>query len=140
MPTYRNDETHKVNTPFVYKNRKWLEPGEEAAVDYFLSAPEAAALPLAIVIATPYYALSELTQTNIFVGAGAFTFAGWKDIPIIRVTTTVDISLQANNALNPSTYPLAANDSIDIKNEHTIDDLIVTASAAGTVNVIGLKE
>jgi hypothetical protein len=139
MPTYKNETSSMINTPFEYNNRKWLEPNEEAAVDYFLTPAEVTALGLTKTADTPYYKLSEAFQTNTFVGAGSHNFTNLKDLPILRVTTTVDIVMKANNVANTSTYPVAANDSIDIKNERVIDILIVDAVGAGTVNVIGLK-
>lgn len=83
----------------------------------------------------PYFALAEFSQAITAPG----TVTGLAEYRIIRVTAGSDgITMTANVATNPYSYPLTGGVSLDIENRGEIDALVFTGS--GDVTVIAIPE
>jgi len=144
MPTYYNPTQNIVSLPYS-QNQKYrnlsINPGETLVTTYFVTTAEIAALGLTLSDVEPFAKISNSVTNLTFSGAGTQNVTSLIDSKILRVKSDVVIIIRANDVTNPYYYPLGSTEGfIDIRNDREIDTLYITASGAGSVWVVELRD
>jgi len=144
MPTYYNPTQEIISLPYSqnlkYRNFS-INPGETLATTYFITSAEIAALGLTLLDVEPFAKISNSVTNLTFSGAGTQNVTDLLDSKILRVKSNIDIIIRANDVTNPYYYPLGSTEGfIDIRNDREINTLYATATGAGSVWIIELRD
>ncbi|MDY6903677.1 MAG: hypothetical protein SWH61_03235 [Thermodesulfobacteriota bacterium] len=88
---------------------------------------------------SPHYPIAQDSHTVEASGAGFESQAVSVNAGVLEVRCDVAVTIHANDE-SAEGYPLAAGDSVQIRNDQTIEDLHLNFSEAGTATVIELKD
>ena len=134
MPTYRNDSTSYQAVINTDGERVMVAPAGTVQTYQILAAPD-----WTQTAATPYYNIAADTHTVTAAGAETKSQTVDPDNHVLEVRSDVALTIHANVAAAEG-YPLAANESVQIRHEGNIEALYLVFSGAGTATVIELED
>ena len=134
MPTYRNDSSSYLAVINSDGDRVQVAP--LGTVQTYQILPAAFWTKTAD---TPYYGIAADVHTVTAAGAETKSQAVDVDSHVLEVRSDVAVTIHANHA-SAEGYPLAANESVQIRHEGNIETLYLVFSGAGTATVIELED
>jgi len=134
MPTYRNDSDSYQAVTDINGDRQMVAP--LGTVQTYTILPAATWTQTA---ATPYYNIAEDVHTVTAAGAETKSQVVDPESHVLEVRTDVAVTIHANSA-SAEGYPLAADETVQIRHEGNIATLFLVFSGAGTAIIIELED
>lgn len=139
MPTYRykGSGQYQVRNKYgsfvtlekndTFETYQQINPGDDVAIFEKVSDE-------------PYYPLTNSSKTITFGGAETKSAINLLKSRLIRISTSVNITITANVSTNPHYYYLRSSDgSVEFLNDKYFDKLFITSDGAGNCTVQGLN-
>lgn len=137
MPTFRNDTDQYQTEIDINGNRQSVAP--DGLIESYKLLDKIEPDNWTRTSETPYYDIAEDTHDVEAAEAGWESQAVSVDAGVLEVRTDVAVTIHANSQ-SAEGYPLAAGESVQIRNDQVIETLHLNFSAAGAVTIVEIKE
>lgn len=138
MPTYKYKGSGQYQVRNKYGTFVTLEKNDTFET-YQQTLPGDSVVTFEKVSNEPYYPLTNSSKTITFAGAETKSAINLLKSRLIRITTSVNITITANISTNPHSYYLRSTDGpVEFLNNKYFDKLFITSDGVGNCTVQGL--